>query len=330
MDDAKSDDVLVSVIVPVYNVAKYLGRCLDSLLAQTHGNCEFIVIDDGSTDESARICDHYAAQDGRVRVVHKQNGGLSSARNAGLDIARGSYYAFVDSDDYVESKYVENMLRAILESEAELAMCSVVCEDGEGHPVALPFFVALDDCVHRRYDCMAMSCDNTAMIVAWNKLYRANLWSSLRFPEGEIHEDELVFHHVLKQCKSVAFVSDGLYHYVSNDKSIMHADYSSRNLSRITALSERIAVLRDLGYDDLVSTVTDMLIDAYLVQVIRMNYRDASTRRELSSLGKRISRDLGGASSLLTLKQRMNLQGISRCPVLYLDLRRCLNKLRKQ
>lgn len=330
VNGAKADDVLVSVIVPVYNVATYLRRCLDSLLAQTHGNCEFIVIDDGSTDESPQICDQYAARDGRVRVVHKQNGGLSSARNAGLDMARGSYYAFVDSDDYVEPKYVENLLRAILESEAKLAMCSVVCEDREGHPVALPYFIALDDDVHTRHDCMAMSCDNTAMIVAWNKLYEANLWSSLRFPEGEIHEDELVFHYVLKQCESIVFVSDGLYHYVSNDKSIMHAKYSSRNLSRIRALSERIAVLRDLAYDDLVPQVADMLIDAYLVQVVRMEYRNKSTQKDLGLVGKQIRKDLSRVSSLLSFRQRINLMGIACCPVLYLDLRQCLNKLRKQ
>lgn len=330
MDDAKSDDILVSVIVPVYNVAKYLGRCLDSLLAQTHNNCEFIVIDDGSTDESARICDQYAVRDGRVKVVHKQNGGLSSARNVGLGRARGSYYVFVDSDDYVEPDYVESLLCAILRSDADLAMCSVICESKNGELSPLPYFAQLDDNVHTRHDCMAIADKNVSMIVAWNKLYRANLWSSLRFPEGEIHEDELTFHYLMEECKSIVFISKMLYHYVRNEESIMHSGYSLKNLTRVKALSERLAVLNRLGYEDLVPAAIDRLISEYLAYILHMDYHNFEVRKVLSAIGKQIGRDVRSIRSPLSFMQKLNLFGIIHYPILYLDVRQCVSSLRKR
>ena len=114
---------LISVIVPVYNVKQYLRRCVDSILKQTYENIEIVLIDDGSTDESGAICDRYAQKDVRVKVIHKENGGLSDARNKGMQEARGEYFAFVDSDDYIAKDYIAYLFELIVENKAQISLC---------------------------------------------------------------------------------------------------------------------------------------------------------------------------------------------------------------
>ena len=123
-------DILISVIVPVYNVEQYLPKCVDAILAQTYGNLEVILVDDGTPDGSGRICDEYAARDNRVQVIHKENGGLSSARNAGIDIARGEYLGFVDSDDCIAPDMYEKMLSLALEADTKLVCAGRFDVDG--------------------------------------------------------------------------------------------------------------------------------------------------------------------------------------------------------
>lgn len=180
---------LVSVIVPVYGVERYLDRCIRSVVNQSYRHLEIILVDDGSMDRCPAICDTWAGRDPRIRVIHKSNGGLSSARNAGLDVAGGEFIAFVDGDDYVDPEYVSTMIGAVQDVHADLAMCSVFHEDADGNAIAqmVP--------VHRReyapvtdvrktcpgMDCMRQRGDENGAdnVVAWNKLYRRSLWEDI-------------------------------------------------------------------------------------------------------------------------------------------------------
>ena len=194
----------LSVIAPVYNVAPYLRRCLDSVVVAVDAVKEFVAselicIDDGSTDESASILDEYKAADARFRVVRQDNKGLSSARNRGLDMARGEWIAFIDSDDWISGNYFAALLDAVRRTGFDIAAVDTA------------------DCDAAAYWCKPGS----PPAVAWGKLYRGTLWKTLRFPAGRLHEDEYTTHRAVFAAGHVAGVKKMLYHYVVRDGSIM-------------------------------------------------------------------------------------------------------------
>lgn len=212
---------LVSIIIPVYKVEPYLRRCLDSIVNQTYTNLEIILIDDGSPDSCPAICDEYAAKDKRIIVIHKENGGLSDARNAGLDICRGDWIAFVDSDDWVADCYVETMLKAVLKENADLAVAN--------HISSSSIFSFNLKCISHNTKSFnsveatkkLWSTDETTFVTAWGKLYRANLWKSIRFPKGCIHEDEYTAYKILYTACKTIYLELPLYIYFQRADSIM-------------------------------------------------------------------------------------------------------------
>ncbi|WP_394963965.1 glycosyltransferase [Candidatus Allofournierella excrementigallinarum] len=206
----------ISVIVPVYKVEDCLPACAESLLGQTFTDFELIFVDDGSPDGCGALCDGYAAKDGRVKVIHQQNGGLSAARNAGLDIAKGEAIAFVDSDDVVAADYLEKLHAALEEAGADMALCAVEDVDEGLAPLgerALTLPAAAG--VFGGKDLLAefFGPASTYYTVAWNKLYRRRLWQDLRYPAGRIHEDDAVAHLLFWQAKKVVCLADVLYFY---------------------------------------------------------------------------------------------------------------------
>ena len=175
----------ISVIVPVYRVEPYLARCLDSILGQSYESLEVIAVDDGSPDRSGEILDAYAARDGRLRVIHQENGGLSAARNAGLDLATGEYIGFVDSDDYILPQMYETLLRLIEAYGADIAECAAALDTDTGRE---------DQSGVAVYEGGAAILEATALdriaTPVWCKLYRAGLCQTLRFPEGLLYDEE--------------------------------------------------------------------------------------------------------------------------------------------
>ncbi len=236
-------DALISVIVPVYKVEKELPRCVDSILRQTYPHLQVILVDDGSPDRSGEICDAYAQKDSRVQVIHKENGGLSDARNAGSGQADGDYLMFIDSDDYIEPDMAEKLYRALRDSDAQMSICNFqydcsAIDDGEDYKDQ---FVIPDAVLSGREIAIRRAAVNDSgyWVIACNKLYSKSLFDNVRFPIGKQHEDEFVFHRVLLQCDTVACVHDALYHYVLRDGSIMRAAYSVRRLDAAQANLER-------------------------------------------------------------------------------------------
>ena len=194
----------LSVIVPVYNVAPYLRRCLDSVIVavdavKAEGEVEIICIDDGSTDESAAILDEYKVADARFMVVRQENSGLSAARNRGLDVARGEWIAFIDSDDWIPKEYFAALFDAVRRTGFDIASVDAA------------------DCDAIAYWCKCGS----SPAVAWGKLYKAELWKTLRFPIGRLHEDEFTTHRAVFRAGRIAGVKSRLYHYTAREGSIM-------------------------------------------------------------------------------------------------------------
>ena len=229
-------DILVSVIVPVYKVEAYLGRCVDSILAQTHRDLEVILVDDGSPDRCGAICDEYAEKDPRVCVIHKENGGLSSARNAGIDIAKGEYLEFVDSDDWIEPDAVESLLSAALQHQVDLVIggrWDVKEKTGEKTVGLCPErteTVPAEEAVRRifRWE----NCDSAA----WDKLYHRRLFRQIRYPYGVICEDVPVTYLIAFDAGRVTFLSKPIYNYLHRQGSITYSAVSEKNfhLSRHT------------------------------------------------------------------------------------------------
>lgn len=234
----------VSVIVPIYNVARYLDRCVNSILCQTYSELEVLLIDDGSTDESGSLCDAWERKDPRIRVIHKSNGGLSDARNAGLDVASGEYIVFVDSDDYIAADMIKTLYEAIIEDHANLSLCNFlyVDEDGEELPARNRDLPIRDECITGSEAIQKMLAINQKgwyYITAWNKLYSANLFSEIRFPAGKLHEDEFTAYKVFAQCERVACVSAVGYYYVQRSGSIMHGKSRKSRLHAAEAYLEQ-------------------------------------------------------------------------------------------
>ena len=203
---------LVSVIVPVYNVENYLRECLDSIVAQTYRNIEVILIDDGSNDSSGAICDEYADKDNRIKVIHKENGGVSAARNTGLDIAKGDWISYVDSDDYIESTMIETLICLAKKNDVELAMCSFkdISEcDNVLHENDIRIF-SKDELI---YNYVVRNADYRITEGIWDRIYKRVLVEGLRFKNDRINEDILYTMEVFTRAHKAVYTSENLYNY---------------------------------------------------------------------------------------------------------------------
>lgn len=262
-------DALISVIVPVYKVEAYLERCVESLLRQTYEHLEIILVDDGSPDGCPAICDAYEARDGRIRVIHQENAGLSGARNAGLSIARGEYVAFVDSDDYVAPDYIKTLYELLVESEADISQCRFAYVSGE----ALKSEKSRSYKVYRGESLMEQLYgpeeEATYFVVAWNKLYRRELFAKIRYSEGRIHEDEATTYLLFHQGKKLAFTDRVLYGYFTENTGSITATFSEKRFDWLTAQEERIAFFQETGYDRLLPKAYRKLCDACITFYFR-------------------------------------------------------------
>ena len=244
----KNEQPLISVIVPVYNVEKYLPACLESLRAQTWKNLEIILVDDGSTDGCPAICDAAAAQDARIRVVHQKNGGLSAARNAGVDAARGAWIGFVDSDDFVAPEMLETLYHAAAGQQAQMAVCPYVYVTPEGRPLPRTCPITKDEVLTREEALNRLSISqNWYYVTATNRLYRRNLFDRVRFPVGKIHEDEWTAHRFYAQCERVAVVAKPLYYYVQREGSIMRQESFRKRMDGVEGILDRAEFALEQG-----------------------------------------------------------------------------------
>lgn len=223
MDKGKVMDKIVSVIVPVYNVERYLEQCLDSIIKQTYRSLEILIINDSSTDQSGEIASRYAGLDDRIILLEKKNGGLSDARNYGLDRASGDYIMFVDSDDYIEPDMVEYLMDAIEKADAQIAVCGyrLVDEDGEELPDWEAFPKEKVVCT-RDYWKVYHEEAYIYGVVAWNKLYHKAVFDRIRFPAGKVHEDEFILHKLLHIADRIVCCPGKKYRYRQRKGSIMN------------------------------------------------------------------------------------------------------------
>ena len=228
----------ISVIVPVYKVEAYLDRCVESILGQTFRDFELILVDDGSPDHCGAMCDEWAKKDSRIRVLHKANGGLSDARNVGVDHAKGEWITFIDSDDYVHHEMLQGLICAVQEHKTKVAVCGYTETRGEpleARDLSANIWAPGDLYFQR----------NVNATVAWGKLYRADM--VLPYPVGKLHEDEYVTYRILFACDRISVLDAALYGYFQNDVGITKSNWSPRRMDAWAALEQQVSFLLDIG-----------------------------------------------------------------------------------
>lgn len=276
----------ISIIVPVYNVQDYLSACMDSILSQTYQKYEIILVDDGSTDRSGWICDEYTKKDSRIRVVHKENGGLSSARNAGIDVAQYDILSFIDSDDYIKPTFLEQLIQPFNEDEdIDLSCCRYVKSTEEPEAMTSDSYTTClpAELLNVIYD---TKIENISF-VTWNKLYKKSLFETIRFPEGKIHEDEFTTYKLIYFSKKCAVVQQQLYVYRIRENSIMTASVR-KNVDCVRAVRYSIDFYSEQGNEQLKLKA----VYCYLVQCIKwLKYiSPKKDRKEETKIFKRIAR----------------------------------------
>lgn len=236
----------ISVIVPVYKVEKYIYRCINSILNQVFTDFELVLVDDGSPDNCGKICDEYALNDNRIHVIHKENGGLSDARNAGIDWAfehsDSEWLTFIDSDDWVHPEYLSFLYRAVCDYNNSISICNFKKTQ------------EVLDFTHEHFNAKLETPQNMLVynrentVVAWGKLYNKTIFQSLRFPFGKLHEDEYTTYKALFSYPSISYLDNPLYFYYINPTSITQSNWSIRRLDGLNAFREQMHFFKRNGY----------------------------------------------------------------------------------
>ena len=273
----------ISVIVPVYKVEAFLHRCVDSILQQSFRDLELILVDDGSPDNCGAICDDYAGRDSRVRVIHQKNGGLSVARNAGIDWmlanSDSQWVTFVDSDDWIHEDFLKILLDAAVGQDCRISACGYFRTAGESFP-AQPTKAAVRLYADEYY-CDAPVDDSPAP--AWGKLYHRSLFLDLRYPVGKLHEDEFTTYRAVYEAGAVAKVSTKMYAYFQNTAGITQSRWKPARLHALEAFEAQMQFARETGNQRFLQRATDSCVWSMGLQLQQLSNQDDLTVEEQES-----------------------------------------------
>lgn len=276
------DEALISIVIPVYNVRQYIDRCIQSVLAQNYKNLEILLIDDGSTDGSGLACDIYAESDSRIRVIHKENGGLSDARNVGIQTARGDYIAFIDADDYVHKAFIDTMIKYQRQNQADIVICRYVKGSSDAFPAKRTDNIKC--CVFNSKEMLTQWHSRFKHIetVAWNKLYAKQLFidSNIMFPYGCNNEDVQTTHLLVNASKRVCVIDAKLYYYFQRSESITNGVISEKSIhDNIKSQNKRLEFFYNSGYWGAYERLRIKRLKFYMLTYCRVN--DAVMQKEL-------------------------------------------------
>ena len=283
----------ISVIVPVYNVEQYLERCVDSIINQTYTNLEIILVNDGSTDNSGKLCDVLAKKDKRIRVIHKENGGLSDARNRGIDEAESDLVGFIDSDDYIDRDMYEILLKNLNNTNADLSMCALY-DVYNNTPEAQVTNKETWELSSEQAIKMVMEA-KILSVTAVNKLYRKSLFSDLKFEVGKIAEDAFIMIKLLDKCEKIVATNEKKYYYVHRENSITTQKFSTKFLNVIEAYEQNSNIILE-KYPKLKDVAQTRMNWAYFYVLDRLllddNYNDKELENKLISYLKNHRKDI--------------------------------------
>ncbi|WP_407725166.1 glycosyltransferase [Ruminococcus sp. JL13D9] len=311
------ENPLISIIVPIFNVEAYLNRCVESIVNQTYQKLEIILVDDGSPDNCPRMCDDWAKKDSRIKVIHKENGGLSDARNAGMKITTGEYISFIDSDDYIETCMIEILYEAIKKYDCDIASCRVriVMDDKP----SIPLTSAIDN--KKVFDNSLQSMEDLIngkhlLQTVWNKLYRKKTIENIEFPINKINEDEFWTWKAIANSKRVVCVNSILYNYYLRSGSIMQGGINYSPMPVLEAKYERLKFI-ETNMPALRNVARVDLLNTCLFQALRSKrllQRDDNQRyfKEIKKIANQCCPDIEYVKSL-KLKKRLRVISLCHC-----------------
>ena len=290
-------DKLITIVVPVYNVEKYIDRCVESIQNQTYKNLEIILVDDGSKDNSAKICDQYAKKDKRIKVVHKKNGGLSDARNAGIEIAKGKYIAFIDSDDYIDEHFVEVLYKSMIQYKTKIAIADICVQYDTGEKFEnsdKTVYVETEKEILRKMLIGIRDLDNSAC----NKLYDMSLFKDIRYPVGRLYEDTATTYKLFSKCENMVINSFPLYYYMKRRDSITQGRFNPKKLQLIDSVSEMTTYVRS-KYPELSPECDRKMMWAYLSTLSQL----AASSKPDKSIAKKLLKYINANGKSLLKKK---------------------------
>lgn len=316
----------LSIIVPIYKVEKYLDECIQSILGQTFTDFELILVDDGSPDACPQMCDAAAEQDSRVRVIHQKNGGLSAARNTGIEAARGNWLGFVDSDDFVAPDMYEKLYHAAVNAGADCAMCSVQLIHEDGSRMDTPPQWKVYGGGYTGEDILKTITwqNNAPYLVAWNKLYRREVFRTLRYPVGRINEDVFVFAELFDTIKKVACVEQPLYFYRQRKDSIMQSKCTLRNLDEMWSFVHCFECFQRSGRMEMLPFVESRIFAKLTGVYYRLSAQEqhSDAMRQAMAAQKKTAKFLR-QQGMLTKKAALRTMLFQTFPVVYGLRRKC-------
>ena len=309
---------MISVIVPVYNMEKYLEKCVRSILNQDYKDIELILVDDGSKDSSPLMCDEFEKQDERIKVIHKENGGQGSARNMGLDIAKGDYISFIDSDDWVEIDMYSNLIKLLEESGADLAICSVAINEEDGtvsevKRVNGTLVMTKDEAFSHRFDGSEIVTDSPC-----NKLYKKELFESLRYPENRLLEDSALMYLILDRVEKVVSSEKVGYNVRCDMGSVSRRKYNKKRCDTIITYTEMADFLSSKEeYKKFVPVANSYIAGAIFFNAGEMYGVDFEGKKETEGHIKKCAKELLASGRILSSKNKALLKLIAISPKLF-------------
>ncbi len=287
------EEDLISIVIPVYKVEKYLEKCIESVLKQTYTNLQIILVDDGSPDNCGKICDEYAKRDSRIDVIHKVNGGLSEARNVGISKAKGRYIGFVDSDDYIKENMYEILLNLIKEYNADASICNLY-DVIEGKEYIRNKNNGIQE--YSRLDILKeVLLDKNIQSYAWNKLYKKELFDEVKYPIGKKYEDIGTTFYIFEKCNKIVVTSEPEYYYLKRSDSLVNNvtestvfDYMELILQRYLYINDNIKELRQ--YNDYYLVKTLLTANNDIKELKQIEEKTKQKYNELYNISKEILR----------------------------------------
>lgn len=321
----------VTIIVPVYNIEKYVGDCIKSLINQTYTNVEILLINDGSKDNSLEICNYYSQLDDRVKVISKENGGLSSARNCGLDNANGDYILFVDGDDQLNKYALELLMRICQENDDTLDFVQFKYEeindanDIQHYDVCVKYDFLIETEKEKMFDYLYLV--GGEAVSSCTKLYKKTIFDKLRYKEGILHEDEYIITDIIDESFKCAYTNAKLYYYIMRDGSITHSKYSSRKKEVFLSIDKRMRYFKEKGYKELLKKEVSRYF--VILAILYTNAKKSNIKPDCVEIKNRMKILLKNNSSIYANKNMNLLFRLCKINIYFLDVYAMFKNRRK-
>ncbi len=286
------DNEIISIIVPCYNVEKYIERCVTSLVNQTYINIEIILVDDGSTDSTSELCESYKRDDSRIKVIHKKNGGLSDARNAGMKVATGNYFFFLDSDDFISTDTIKFLYKNLLDKDADISTCAHINYFENKSTKNRTY--DNKNFVYETEDALKnLLYEKNITTSAWGKLYKRNLFDNIEYPKGKICEDLPTTYLLFAKSKRVSINSIPMYYYLIRKDSIIHSKFNKKRLDALDFAEEETKFIKEKFPNIINAAISREFMEAVYISTTipcSIEYKDA--RKKIKNILKKYRKNV--------------------------------------